>query len=189
MLAEQRRPKFEIHWHLLLDDNLPFAFRFAASWITVHYCPPVTPFWCYWANALNLFISRGNVEDEHRYSLLNDDDLYSKGFFEKVDETEGDVIAVSMLRGHQIPAGVPAERAHGTNELVACAENMIPGRAGAEQLIVSGKIFAKYGFENRIDADGHRLMKIVAENKTVYRPDLHVLFNALEKGRWDSLPG
>lgn len=190
MLSAQRSPRYELRWHLLMDDNLPFAFRFAASWITVHYCPPVTPFWCYWANALNLFISRGNVEDDHRYLIENDDDLYEKGFFEKLDQIEGEVIAVSMLRGDQTPSGVPAERAHGCNELVACPENMIPGRVGAEQLVVSGKIFRAHGFENRIDADGWRTMAIVKENpsRVVYAPHIHVLFNGLEPGRWTTLP-
>lgn len=187
MLSAHRSSKFELRWHLLIDNDLPFAVRFPQSWIYVHYSPPSTPFWSRWADALNRFISSGVIEDDHRYQILNDDDGVEPGFFEKVDAVEGDVIAVSMKRGMRTPAGVAAERAHGTGTLVAQPDRMIPGQVGAEQIICAGKIFAAHGLENRIDADGYRIMAIVKANaeRVVYLPETYVLFNYYEPGRWD----
>lgn len=187
MLSAQRSPKYELRWHLLMDDNLPFAFRFAASWITVHYSPPSTPFWSRWADALNRFISSGVIEDDHHYMILNDDDAYEPGFFEKVNAVDGQVIAVSMKRGHHTPAGVAAERAHGTGTLEALPDRMIPGQVGAEQIICTGKIFGAHGLENRIDADGYRIMAIVRQDpaRVAYLPAAFVHFNYFEPGRWD----
>lgn len=187
MLAAQRSPKFEIQWHPIFDENLPFAVHFPQRWITPGYCPPSKPFWSCWADALNRFISAGPLEPESRYCILNDDDAYEPGFFDKVDQAVGECVAVSMKRGHRTPAGVAPERAHGTGTLEAKPDRMIPGQVGAEQLICTGRIFEKHGFQNRIDADGYRTMDIVNEDppRVVYLADAFVLFNYFEPGRWD----
>lgn len=185
MLASHRSLHYEIRWHPIFNDDLPFGIHFPQSWVTPGFCPPSKPFWSCWADALNRFISAGPLEAEHRYCILNDDDAYETGFFELVDAQAGDVIAVSMKRGHHTPAGVAAERAHGTGTLEARADRMIPGHVGAEQLICSGKVWERYGFENRIDADGYRIMHIAQENPPVFVPDAYVLFNYYEPGRWD----
>lgn len=186
MLAGQRSPRFELRWHPIFDEDLPFAIHFPQSWITPGYCPPSRPFWSMWADALNRYISSGPLHPEHRYCILNDDDAYEPEFFEKVDKVPGDILIVGMKRGHHIPAGVIPERAHGTETLEARPEAMAVGHVGAEQMICSGRVFERYGFNNSIAADGERIVKIITEEKIVsYVPEASVWFNYYEPGRWD----
>ena len=177
-----------VRWHLILDSGLPWEPVFGlhgGSWIQKGFCPRSAPFWSFWADALNRFISSGPLEPEDYYGILNDDDAYEPDFFHKLDRHTGDVIVASMKRGHQIPPGVIPERAHGTDTLEAKPENMQVGRVGAEQLFCKGKIFEKYGFNNTITADGERICAIVKDHPVDYAPEAFVWFNYLEFGRWN----
>ena len=173
-------------WHLLLDEGLPFSLRLPA-WCTVYSCPKSEPFWSYWADSLNRFISRGFVDQnpKSRYLILNDDDFYEPDFFDKIDKRDGEVIICSMIRGHNIPAGVIPERAHPTHTLTAAPESVQVGHIGAEQMVCSGRIFSAYGFNNTIAADGERICKIASENPPEFAPEANVWFNYLEPGRWN----
>lgn len=187
-LIRMLEPMQQVRWHVIFDEGLPFDVSFSGHtqrWITKGYCPRSSPFWSFWADAQNRFISAGPLVDDDRYCILNDDDAYEPGFFDKLDRHTGEVIVCSMKRGQHIPAGVAADRAHGTDTLEAKPESMGVGRVGAEQMITSGRVWAKYGFTNTITADGERIVKVVAENEVNYVPDAYVLFNRFENGRWD----
>ena len=137
---------------------------------------------------MNHFNGNGQIIADHRYCILNDDDAYEEGFFEHIDKVQpGWLMVVSMKRGHNIPAGVAAERAHGTDTLEACPANMTVGRVGAEQLISIGEIWQKHQFNpESVSADGERICELLAANPApMYVPDAFVLFNYLEPGRWN----
>lgn len=178
-----------VRWHLILDADLPWEPMFcfhARQWIQKGFCPRSAPFWSFWADSLNRFISQGGLlEPEEYYGILNDDDAYEPGFFRKLDEHSGDVIVCSMKRGQHIPPWVAPERAHGTDTLEARQEFMQVGRVGAEQLFCKGRIFEKYGFNNSITADGERIVKITSEHPVDWAPEAFVWFNYFEPGRWD----
>ena len=183
-LIRMMRPT-PVIWHPIFDEGLPFDVTFPENWICKGYCPRSAPFWSMWADSLNRFIHAGRLEPDHRYLILNDDDFYEPDFFAKIDKVDGDVLICSMKRGQHIPPGVSPERAHGTDTLEAKAESMVVGRVGAEQMIASGRVFERYGFNNSIAADGERIVRIIAENPVQYVPDAFVWFNYLEPGRWD----
>lgn len=174
-----------VTWHPIFDEGLPFDIHFPYPWIEKGYVPRSQPFWSLWADSLNRFIAAGRLNPRDRYMILNDDDGFEPEFFKKLDTHDGDILVVSMKRGHHTPAGVAPERAHGTETLIAAPENMQVGGVGAEQMICTGEIFERYIFNNSISADGERIIKVVTENPTVYVPDVFVHFNFLEPGRWD----
>lgn len=184
MLAGQRKSTFEIIWHPIFNDDLRFGFHFPQRWVVPGYVPPSLPFWSCWADAMNRYISAGPLDPEARYCILNDDDYYEPDFFAKIDGHQGEVIVCGMKRGDQIPPGVIAERAHGTNTLEARPEFVAVGSIGAEQMITSGRIWGAYGFNNTIAADGERIVKVCAENPVEFAPEAYVWFNYLEPGRW-----
>lgn len=180
--------KMPVTWHVIFDEGLPFDIHFNQSWIQKSYCPRSEPFWSMWADALNRFISAGRIDPNGFYCILNDDDLYEPDFFHKIEQHTGEVIICSMKRGDHTPPGTLPERAHGTDTLEAKPENMVPGRVGAEQMIVSGRVFQTCGFSNSVCADGECIAKVCSQNGVDYAPEAFVWFNALEPGRWDSLP-
>lgn len=187
-IKSQRRPQFEIVWHPILDEGLPFDISFSQHWVQKGYCPRAQPFWSFWAYAMNRFIDA--LKDtwllKDRFCVLNDDDAYEPGFFEHIDKVEpGDLMIVSMKRGHHTPTGVTPDRAHGTNTLEAKPESMQVGHVGAEQIIASGGIWMDYAFNNTIAADGERICEILKTHTPVYVPDAFVWFNYFEPGRWD----
>jgi hypothetical protein len=179
----ERQP---IVWHVILDKGLPFGISFPQSWIRKEFSWPATPFWRFFANALNQFVAAGRIEDAHRYMIMNDDDGLEPDFFKKLDEHEGELLIVGMKRGDHTPVGVPLERAHGTSTLEAKLENMVIGGVGAEQAIFSGRLFRECHWNDHISADGECIIEMVKKHGTVYVPDAFVLFNKLEIGRWDS---
>lgn len=190
-LESQRRPQFDLTWHPIFDEGLPFDLAFPQHWITKGYCPPCKPFWQFWAHAMNRFLRY--VEPNDFYCVLNDDDLYEPAFFEHLDLVRpNEVMIVSMKRGHHIPAGVEPERAHGTNTLEAKPESVQVGHIGAEQLICRGHIWGCYEFNDTIAADGERICEIVGTrpdcSPVTYVPDAFVWFNRLEPGRYDHDP-
>jgi hypothetical protein len=123
--------------------------------------------------------------DDHRYAILNDDDAYEPGFWDKVRSCKEEVLIPSMMRGVRTPAGVSPERAHGTNTLVADPANMKVGHIGVEQLIVSGRILKNCRLPLTIAGDGEMICYIAATNPVTYIPDCYVWFNYLEPGRWE----
>ncbi len=143
------------------------------------------PFWARSNRAINWFLDRHSLRMNDRYGILNDDDAYEEGFFQKLDQYPSEVVAVSMKRGNRCPSNVAPERAHGTNTLVAAPDQMKVGYVGVEQMLVSGRILSQCRLPIHICGDGQWIEYVVATQPVVYVPDVFVLFNYLEPGRWD----
>lgn len=175
-------------WHPILDEGLPFDIKFPQPWILKGYCPPKEPFWQFWSDCLNRFVAAGDLNPDARYCLLNDDDFYEPDFFEKIDKHDGEVVICSMKRGDHTPAAPGTDHAHGTNTLEAKPESMNVGYVGAEQMIVSGRVFATCHWVEHMAADGINICEVIARNTVDWAPEAFVWFNYLESGRYDSLP-
>ena len=132
----------------------------------------------------NYFLDHTTFEPETRYCLLNDDDLYPSDFFDLLDDHHEDFIIVSMQRGDHQPPGSP----HPGGVLIACPENLRPGYIGGEQIILAGALQKDYRLGHSYEGDWYMLADILAHHKPRYAPEAHVMFNALEEGRWDGLP-
>lgn len=192
LLAPQK-----IVWHIVMDWDQPFRLHFHKEmWINTHVYDefafmesPYKKFWERCNASINWLLDSISIRDDDYYCILNDDDAYEPGFFDKLRaiEHEGhDVIIPSMMRGQHTPAGVAPERAHGTDTLVADPSNMQIGRIGVEQCIVKGRILKNCRLPLRIAGDGEMITYIAATNKVHYLPSANVYFNYLEAGRWDS---
>lgn len=175
----------DVRWHVVTDACEPFDLKFKAPWVTNYHCDTQgETFWARCNYSLNWLMDAMKWRDEDRYCFLNDDDAVEPDFFDKVDKAEGEVVAVSMLRGSATPTDAAPERAHGTNELVAAPENMKVGFVGVEQLIVSGRILQNCRLPIHICGDGQMIEYITATNPVTYLPEAKVWFNYWEKGRW-----
>lgn len=145
---------------------MPAGYGFIGSWKT------------------NWFLDHVTFDDETRYCLLNDDDFFAPGFFDRLDEHDEPFILCSMNRGDHHPKGSP----HPGGVLIACPENMRPGYVGGEQLIVAGKILKDYRLGVSYEGDWKLLEQLLKDHRPRYAPEAYVLFNALEPGRFDTLP-
>jgi hypothetical protein len=132
----------------------------------------------------NWFLDHVKFEPETRYCLLNDDDLYGAGFFDLLDDHHEDLIIVSMCRGDNHPPGSP----HPGGVLIACPENMRPGYVGGEQIILAGALQKDYRLGHTYEGDWYMLAEILKHHHPRYAPEAYVLFNALEPGRFNSIP-
>lgn len=176
-------------WNVITDDNVPFGLYFKQPWIRHYVCPNRQETFflrCNWA--INWFLDSYPLRQNERFMFLNDDDLLEPGYFDKVDKFDGEVVITSMKRGDHIPVGVQAERAHGTTTLIAQKENMVIGGVGVEQILMSGKILKDVRIPMEISGDGRMIEWVVNTHGAEYCPEAFVWFNALEPGRWDSLP-
>jgi hypothetical protein len=185
-----------ILWHVITDEDIGFSLKFAEPWITSYVCPnDHVEFWARCHGALNWFIETQEINDDEMYCFLNDDDGYESEFFKKVDaailevkanyNVDPDVIIVSMQRGDTTPSDAGAERQHGTDTLFAHPDNMRPGRVGLEQLIIRGKLLKKYRLAMDINGDGIFISQVTQDNPFTCAPNINVLFNYFEPGRWN----
>lgn len=174
-----------VKWHIILDDDQPFRIAPKESWIDVSVVSNSQQRFFERCNqAINTWLDT-NLVDDDMYAILNDDDAYEPGFWDKIRAVEGEALIPSMQRGNHTPSGVSPERAHGTNTLVASPENTKVGHIGVEQLIVSGRILKNCRLPLTIAGDGEMICYIAATNPVKYVPDAFVWFNYLEPGRWD----
>ena len=190
-LSDHLRP-LGITWHLLLDDPRKFELELE-PWIREHHYQRPERDTMPWRFMVNRFARALDNNSDHlydgdRFLLLSDDTFYEEGFFEKVDALDGDVIIVSAKRGDQIPPGTTAERMHDTNTLVAVPENMVPCQVDSQQIVMSGHIFRRINLVHHHACDGFMIQQIVLDHDTVYAPDVFILFNYLESGRWNPPP-
>lgn len=182
---EMLRP-MGIEWNPIFNDDLPFRITFKDEWITPCWFPaPSGPFWQVWRHAMNWYVSTISMELDDYYLILNDDDFYEPGFFNKLRQHKSDVIIVSMKRGNRTPSVVIPERAHAPTELLACRENIRVGGVGAEQMAVKGRILKVHTWPDNISADGMVIEYIAANHPVEFVTDAYVWFNYLEPGRWD----
>ena len=161
-----------IKWTVLLNEDIKFP-----SWVEViHMLPDPSGYDCY--ARFNQYFRRGFLEDETQYMFLNDDDFVENNFWNKIP-SDYDVIFVSMKRGdHTIY--------HGNSTLLAKEENIFCCNVGLEQYIVKGKILKNHYFDMNSGADGLLAEKLVKYENKLFLPEVYVLFNYLEDGRWDS---
>lgn len=183
-LCELLRPQ-GIQWHVITDQG---ATKIIPEEPWIHSYNMINtdgPFWARCNASINWFLDRHSLYPGDRYGIMNDDDAYEEGFFEKTDQFPSECIVVSMKRGNRIPPDTGPERAHGFNTLVAAPENMKIGSVGVEQLLVSGRILSQCRLPIHICGDGMWIEYIKATQPIVYIPDAFALFNYLEPGRWD----
>jgi len=172
--------KGHANWVVLIDDH-DLAPLFP-DWVTVKKMdkPPkranLSPSnWLF-----NEFISQG-LEPETQYMILCDDDSVEEGFFEKIPDT--DVVITSMKRGDNVKEN-PAFPS--PVDLIAKPENMKIGWVGGEQCIVKGKVLRNFRYGLNYVGDGVMVMRVVEEYTPVYLPDVYVLFNYFQDGRYKS---
>lgn len=165
VLVEHLRP-FNVQWWPLCHEETRFPdeqwihpqkTQYSEDWI-----PTGAQCYC----KMNQYIERGLFDDD-MYCVLCDDDLYEPGFFDKIRAINGDVIISSM----RLPDG---------RDLMAAPQNCYPSRVGFEQLIIRGRIFKNYRYDNHCQADGRIVQKICSEHRHAFAPDAFVLFNKLQ---------
>jgi hypothetical protein len=184
-----------IIWHVIIDDDNPKKFEYNEPFIFLHICPNKTvEFWTRCNNSINWFIENYDLKEDDYYGILNDDDAYEETFFDKLrnklenkDENSRDLIIVSMKRGHHIPEGIVACKRHPTNTLLAQPESMFPCRVGVEQFFLKGKYLKKHRLPLTVYGDGELISALAKEyaKQVFYIPDVFVLFNYFEPGRWE----
>lgn len=175
-----------VTWHPLVS-SVPLPAGCEREWVkplSVNVPGGADPF-CY---KLRAFVESGRIRDGERYCVLNDDDLYDDGVLAAVDAMPERIVIVSMLRGQRTPAYVANGHYHPTGPLMARPDLMHVGGIGVEQYFVMGEIFrhADFPLDRANVCDG-----LVAEwlaatypDDIRYEPELYVLFNRLEPGRW-----
>lgn len=180
------RATADVRWHVIMDEDAPFKIFFRQPWIHSYTCPNYqTTFYNRCNSSINWMLDNYRLVPGDYYCIMNDDDAHEPGFFQKVNEVAGELIIVSMKRGHQTPAGVPGERAHGTNTLVAAPENMKVGHVGVEQFLAVGRILQPVRLPLAIAGDGEMVQWLVSNHKAAYAPEIFVHFNYHEPGRWN----
>lgn len=177
--------QFDIEWRPIL--HAPVG-DLDETWIRPFYVGDVPPgidppYW-----KLNRIIEDG-LDEDRWYAVLCDDDLYEPLFFDDLTGLATDIAVVSMMRGHNVP---PREtNRHPTSPLRAAASNMKRCRVGLQQLIVRGRMLRSLRYTGTSGiADGLMAEQLFAQypEQITYYPDVYVLFNALEPGRYAFLP-
>lgn len=172
-------------WHVLVDA-VEFPWDCLRDWIeTMHVDVPEEsdPF----CAKLAAFFGSGRLVDGDRYVVLCDDDMFDVGVLAAVEAMEERIVVVSMLRGHQTPARGRGY-AHPTTTLRAGKDSMRVGEVGLQQCFVAGEIYREALFDARRApfCDG-LVAEWLAESYGElirYEPELYVMFNRLEPGRW-----
>ena len=125
------------------------------------------------------------VKDNVYYSVLMDDDSISKSM--QNIKPKKNITIVSMKRGYRTPAVSNPLKAHPAHTLYAHPSNMKIGQIGAEQIILKGDLLKNLRFnEKSHTADGEMaeyLYKVYPDID--YQPHRYILFNYLEKGRYE----
>src|ERR1017187_2636779 len=174
-----------VRWHPIFNDDLSFRIM-PSDWLEPCYCGPAPTSGHPANHALNWFLDHNQLGPSCRYLILADDDFYEPEFFSKVDRHDGDLLVCSMNRGQHQPASGPQ---HGTSPLIAAQENLVVCKVGCEQLIISGARLQDLRFSSGPTADGILIEELARHHKFEFVPEAEVLFNALEPGRWDHVPG
>jgi hypothetical protein len=181
-----------IIWHVITDEDSQTPVEFSIPWIKHYICPNTEmEFWARCNFSINWFIENNELNDEDYYCILNDDDAYDNDFFKKLkshiesSEVNSDLIICSMLRGHNIPTGVVPVRRHPNTTLLAHPNHMKVGYVGVEQFFIKGKLLKKHSLPISATGDGELIQTLVGLYGASYIPDLYVLFNYFEPGRWN----
>lgn len=175
-----------VGWTLLLHAEVePLFHGYDAAWPDLLRCGPEDLPYDIPYDKLDTYGRRGDIRDDTYYAPLCDDSLYPRGFFAGLADVTKPIVIVSALRGHRVPPG----RGHGCGELVAQAEHMRCGSVTLEQIFVRGDLFRTVDWA---DGDGSvagwLYERYAFTDEIEYRPESRMMFNALEPGRWDTLP-
>jgi len=206
-LIEMLRP-FNIEWNLIVSSEIKekvYKINTNNNWVNIiNYTPPDNWDKCY--SKFNYFIKNENIVEDDYYIILNDDDALESNVIDEIRKMKDEIVVLSMKRGDNSLAkflktlklrvlyyikrnynlNIPLEMfPHSTSTLYASPDNMKIGHIGPEQIIYKGKIFKTLQFKNTSCADGMMAENIFKNYKKItYRPDLFVLFNYYEPGRW-----
>jgi hypothetical protein len=188
-LIEMLRPQ-QVQWNVITDEDNPTHFPWKEDWISHFICPNRSiEFWARCNYSINWFLENNQLEKEDYYCILNDDDGYEENFFHKLRVKVGsnntpDLMITSMKRGYQVPPYLPLVKQHPTTTLMATPENMRVCSVGVEQFFIKGKHFQNHRLPLTPYGDGELIVELVQTYNTLYLPQLFVLFNYLEPGRW-----
>jgi len=188
MLLKQVCPEVMIKWHIILDteNTTDIDVLEKNDWINFYRVSNRKIEGLKIHISINLFLDIITLNKNEKYCILCDDDFYENNFFKKINNYNEKVIICSMERGDKIPEGLDPIKAHPTNKLWACKENIKVCHVGMEQIILNGDVLSKYKLPNEMWGDGIFIVKVVEENKTAYAPEASVLFNYFEPGRWNN---
>jgi GT2 family glycosyltransferase len=139
---------------------------------------------CYYK--LNQFIELGGIQDDDLYMFMCDDDAIERDDLKAIEVFTGEVLFISMLRGHKIPDNSTGVSRHPVSTLIAAPENIKPCSIGIEQIVVRGKILKSLKFNNSSTADGEVAVYLKKHFKCEYAPEIFIKFNYFEPGRWMS---
>lgn len=187
------RPQ-KIQWHVITDEDNKTPVAFHEPWIHHYICPNEgVDFWARSNYCINWFLNTFKLNDDEYYCVLNDDDGYERDFFRNLQNEinkqisghhNADLIITSMKRGDNIPHDVAPNRQHGTNTLFGEPGSMKVGYVSVEQFFIKGKLLQHHRLPLTIAGDGELIVELVQTYETTYIPNLYVLFNYLEPGRW-----
>lgn len=195
-LIDMLNPK-KIKWHIITDEDSGIKIETDEKWIKHYICPNNQVQFFERCNfAINWFIDTQEIIDNEFYCILNDDDSYEPDFFDKIlkiinyqrniNKNEK-VLLCSMERGDNTPSDAIPVRQHPTFKLWALPDRIGVGMTGIEQIILTGEILKKYRLPLLCDGDGRFISHILSENKCLLMPEVNVLFNYFEPGRWNNV--
>lgn len=156
-----------VHWHPIFDADLPFSL--SGDWIHPMVCPTKEPGWFpgHWYQ--NYWVEHAEIVEGDRYIMCSDDDDYEVGFFDVMDQSDGDVLICSMKRPGDI--------------LTADAGHLAPGLMGGEQIMLSGRVIKDSRWTHHYAGDWDYIAGILAKHSPVFVPGAMVWWNALDTSK------
>lgn len=131
---------------------------------------------------INHFIQTQPIIDDDYYWCMCDDDAVEYNVIPSIKEMNDDIIFISMKRGQW---GIYP---HPATTLIAHPTNVNIGTIGLEQVIIKGSIFKTLTHDiNNHASDGAMAVYLYNryKDKIKFVPDLYVMFNWFQPGRWD----
>lgn len=174
-----------VTWHLVCEfEEIPAA-PLGTEWAKLMLCDHFPEGWFAGSYKKNWFLNHVEWDHEARYIMLNDDDLYEPGFFEKMDDQDGEFLICSMKRGDQCPSD--SKNPQACHTLVADKANLFCGGVADEQVMLSGRLLRRYRFGREYAGDWSLIKDVLAQHAPAMVPGAFVWFNYLEPGRWNEV--
>lgn len=191
LLAAMLQKEGVASWNLILGDNEQYDSDLVSTvtnkeWLKIHYRKAVPPQLNQGLHLVNEFMADYDFVDQDRYLFLPDDDWLEPGFFSKITDTESEVVVVSMKRGDVVPEG----SRNPCWNLIAGRDALRYGLTGFEQGIFRGSVLnniRRRGFNLGMLNEDH-LFTACHEHTAAFFPEVFILFNYLEPGRWKDAP-
>lgn len=156
-----------VQWHVIFDADLPFTLQ--ADWIHSMVCPTKEPGWFVGHWYQNYWVEHETIIDQDRYIMCSDDDDYEVGFFDLMDQKEGEVLICSMKRPGDI--------------LYADPGYMHCGMVGGEQIMMTGRVLRQFRWAHHYAGDWDFIINVITRYPPVFVPEARVWWNALDSGR------